>query len=240
MLMKVSAAIAVIIRIPYVKILVDNASDFLYSSTDVVIWSAIEPGLAITAANMATLRPLFQAFLSRPKLWGTATAHAKSSGYGHSRLRTRSRGLSGGRKGYMRSGSKGDITLQTDIEGDEVGLKDMISPADSGNEKAGRERGSTITTTTISNGKNDSLRSIGVEGDWDLERGEGRRQERNGGVGQAIGEWPISVTKTVQTKVTSWRVEEDIIPVGITIQGGNGARRQSNSHTHIGATSAGC
>ncbi|KAF8853880.1 hypothetical protein BDZ45DRAFT_597883, partial [Acephala macrosclerotiorum] len=56
--MGIIAAIAVIVRIPYVKILVDNAADFLYSSTDVVILSAIEPGLAITAANMATLRPL--------------------------------------------------------------------------------------------------------------------------------------------------------------------------------------
>lgn len=131
-----------------------------------------------------------------------------------------------------------------DTEGDEMRLKDMISStADSGNEKAGRGRWTTITTTTISNGKNDSLRSVGGVEDWDLERGiergERRRQERNGSVSQAIGEWPINATKTVQTNVTSWRVEEDIIPVGMTIQGGNGARRQSNSHTHIGATGAG-
>ncbi|PVH86272.1 hypothetical protein DL98DRAFT_407841, partial [Cadophora sp. DSE1049] len=57
--MGIVACIAVIVRIPYIKILVDNAEDFLFSSTDVVIWSAIEPGLAITAANLATLRPLF-------------------------------------------------------------------------------------------------------------------------------------------------------------------------------------
>ncbi|CZS91637.1 uncharacterized protein RCO7_06978 [Rhynchosporium graminicola] len=75
------ACVAVIVRIPYVKILVDNAKDFLYSSTDVVIWSTIEPGLAITAANLATLRPLCNSYLSRKKVWGTTTARGK---YGHS------------------------------------------------------------------------------------------------------------------------------------------------------------
>ncbi|KUJ09768.1 uncharacterized protein LY89DRAFT_740839 [Mollisia scopiformis] len=134
---KTNAAIAVIIRIPYVKTLVDNASDFLFSSTDVVIWSAIEPGLAITAANMATLRPLFQAFLSRTKLWGSTTARGNSSGYRHSK--SRSRGFSnGGRKGYIRSGSKGNITTDGDMEGDEVGLKDMVSPTENPDEKVRR------------------------------------------------------------------------------------------------------
>jgi hypothetical protein len=182
---------------------------------------------------MATLRPLFQAFLSRTKLWGSTTARAKSSGYGHSK--SRSRGLSGsgigGRKGYIRSGSKGNITLQTDMEGDEVGLKDMISPTADKNEKAGRERGNLGTITTINDGNDNpgSLRSQASE--WDLERGENHTGRK--------GEWPIAVTKTVQTKVTSWRVEEDEIPVGMGsprngLGGGNG-RRQSNSH----ATSAG-
>ncbi|KAH7312050.1 hypothetical protein BKA65DRAFT_600920 [Rhexocercosporidium sp. MPI-PUGE-AT-0058] len=97
--MGIFACVAVIIRIPYVKILVDNAQDFLFSSTDVVIWSTIEPGLAITAANLATLRPLFSACLSRKKLWGKTTAKGT---YGHSK------NVSGfsSRKGYVRSGSR--------------------------------------------------------------------------------------------------------------------------------------
>ena len=65
-----SACIAVLIRIPYVKVLVDNQHDFFYYSTDVVIWSAIEAGLGITAANIATLRPLFVEFLSRSRIFG--------------------------------------------------------------------------------------------------------------------------------------------------------------------------
>ncbi|KAI9046882.1 hypothetical protein LZ554_008960 [Drepanopeziza brunnea f. sp. 'monogermtubi'] len=103
------ACIAVIIRIPYIKILVDNSHDFLYYSTDVVIWSAIEPGLAITAANMATLRPLFSVCLSRSKFWGTTNSRYKSSRYWSyktgsgfsSRMRTAG-------KGYTRSRSTGN------------------------------------------------------------------------------------------------------------------------------------
>ncbi|KAL2062255.1 hypothetical protein VTL71DRAFT_6521 [Oculimacula yallundae] len=97
MSMGVIACVAVIVRIPYVKILVDNAKDFLFSSTDVVIWSTIEPGLAITAANLATLRPLFNSCLSRKKLWGPTTAYGN---YGNS---TNMSGFSA-RKGYVRSG----------------------------------------------------------------------------------------------------------------------------------------
>ncbi|KAE8447375.1 hypothetical protein EG329_010789 [Mollisiaceae sp. DMI_Dod_QoI] len=61
---------ATIVRIPFLKQLVQ--SDFLYSATDVAIWSTVEPGIGITTGAMATLRPLFRTFLSRSKLFGSS------------------------------------------------------------------------------------------------------------------------------------------------------------------------
>jgi hypothetical protein len=83
-----SACIAVLIRIPYVKILVNNQHDFFYYSTDVVIWSAIEAGLAITAANIATLRPLFVKFLSRSRIFGESASKKNSQRYVSSRSKS--------------------------------------------------------------------------------------------------------------------------------------------------------
>ncbi len=117
---KSSACAAVITRIPYIKILVKNADDFLYSSTDVVIWSAIEPALGITAANLATLRPLFATFFSRNRLFGYTTTPNINSGYGNSR------GVSGysAKRGYMRSTSQGgqeESILQNEVPLNEFG-----------------------------------------------------------------------------------------------------------------------
>lgn len=39
-----------------------DKDDFLYSTSDVAIWSTVETGLAITAAGVATLRPLLRTF----------------------------------------------------------------------------------------------------------------------------------------------------------------------------------
>jgi hypothetical protein len=53
-----------LIRIKYIHSLV-NGPDFLWATTDVALWSTIEPGIGITAASLATLRPLFQEGLWR-------------------------------------------------------------------------------------------------------------------------------------------------------------------------------
>jgi len=75
------AAAAVIIRIPYLLILLHNYLDFLYYSPDAVNWSTVELGLGITAAayvsmtpqkylshltknRLATLRPLLYVYFS--------------------------------------------------------------------------------------------------------------------------------------------------------------------------------
>ena len=58
-----SASIAVVVRLPYVKDF--KNPDFLYATTDIAIWSAVEQGLAIIAGSLATLRPLFQQVSAR-------------------------------------------------------------------------------------------------------------------------------------------------------------------------------
>lgn len=48
-----------------------KTEDFLWDNTDVSIWSTVEPGIGIVASSMATMRPLFVAFFSRSKLFGS-------------------------------------------------------------------------------------------------------------------------------------------------------------------------
>jgi hypothetical protein len=60
-----------------------KTEDFLWDNTDVSIWSTVEPGIGIVASSMATMRPLFVAFFSRSKLFGSTTrgnTHSKSTG----------------------------------------------------------------------------------------------------------------------------------------------------------------
>ncbi|KAL3427053.1 hypothetical protein PVAG01_00562 [Phlyctema vagabunda] len=118
---------ATIVRIPYINQLTET-SDFLFSTTDVAIWSTVEPGIGITAAAMATLRPLFQSFLARSKLLGSSShAYPKPSGSA----------AFPNRQGYFRSGSGPDggrnagtleLGLRTDIgKGD--GITTVIKSA---------------------------------------------------------------------------------------------------------------
>ena len=65
-----SGSTASIVRFPYIHQLT-KTSDFLWDNTDVSIWSTVEPGIGIVASSMATMRPLFVAFFSRSKLFGT-------------------------------------------------------------------------------------------------------------------------------------------------------------------------
>ena len=41
-----------------------RSTDFLYDTVDIAIWSDIEQGLAITAASLATLRPLYRVLMT--------------------------------------------------------------------------------------------------------------------------------------------------------------------------------
>lgn len=80
-----SASSATIVRFPYLHSLVD-AEDYLYSTADVAMWSTTETGLGITAACVATLRPLLKSWFntgSSAPGHGTSARHYKRTGSGH-------------------------------------------------------------------------------------------------------------------------------------------------------------
>jgi hypothetical protein len=54
--------------------------DFLFATVDLVIWSSVEVGIAITAASMATYRPLFRTFFSTGISSDRSVAHAHYRG----------------------------------------------------------------------------------------------------------------------------------------------------------------
>ncbi|CAN8099005.1 unnamed protein product [Discula destructiva] len=55
------SGVALIVRIPYVKVLAISP-DFLFETVDVAIWSVLELSLGIISCCLATLRPLFKRF----------------------------------------------------------------------------------------------------------------------------------------------------------------------------------
>ncbi|KAI8952467.1 hypothetical protein F4801DRAFT_588939 [Xylaria longipes] len=55
----VFASIATLIRLRFLADLIDE-DDILYAGTDAMIWTLIEPGIAISAASLATIRPLLR------------------------------------------------------------------------------------------------------------------------------------------------------------------------------------
>jgi len=56
-----SASSATIVRIFYIKNLTET-DDYSWEGINLVKWSMVEPAIAITASNIATLRPLFKNF----------------------------------------------------------------------------------------------------------------------------------------------------------------------------------
>ncbi|KAI1648142.1 uncharacterized protein F4817DRAFT_315080 [Daldinia loculata] len=79
------ASLAVIIRLPYVSDF--KKDDFLHTTTNFAIWSAVEQSLAIAAGSLATFRPLLRRVSNhfkslRASLWNSAdskTAHSNDS-----------------------------------------------------------------------------------------------------------------------------------------------------------------
>ncbi|KAL5377372.1 hypothetical protein DPSP01_009869 [Paraphaeosphaeria sporulosa] len=101
-------SIATMVRMRYIHTLTHGA-DFLYATVDVAIWSTVEPGIGMTAGNMATLRPLLQNFL-----WRLGLASAPNST--KERVVRRSGPISGesehnrNRRGFRRSLEASDLT----------------------------------------------------------------------------------------------------------------------------------
>jgi hypothetical protein len=101
-----------IVRMFYIRTLMDGP-DFLYATTDVAIWSTVEPGIGITAGSVACLRPLFRIWLWRlgfappPREYASRNRNYYSS-YSDQKRRNR--------KGYRRSLSPSDL-IPTEVAG---------------------------------------------------------------------------------------------------------------------------
>lgn len=106
-----------------------DGDDFLWSTTDVAIWSTVEPGIGIAAASIATLRPLWQLICYRTGLSSEVPANL--------RWRERNRG----KRTYIRSDGSGSrrtprlrphintsLTNITIEASDTVFPKDHLSP----------------------------------------------------------------------------------------------------------------
>ncbi|PSN73453.1 hypothetical protein BS50DRAFT_187296 [Corynespora cassiicola Philippines] len=75
---------ATVVRMKYIHTLT-NGPDFLYATTDVAIWSTVEPGIGITAGSLATLRPLLHHTLWRMGLASAPNSEQAPTPYFNSR-----------------------------------------------------------------------------------------------------------------------------------------------------------
>ncbi|KAL0938663.1 uncharacterized protein CTRU02_205273 [Colletotrichum truncatum] len=85
---------ATIVRAVFIPTLLDG-EDFLWATTDIAFWSTVEPGIGITAASLATLRPLWEVMWYRAGV----KSHAPRAVVWRERLN--------GRPSYVRSEESG-------------------------------------------------------------------------------------------------------------------------------------
>lgn len=74
----VFASVATIIRIKFLSGVLDY-SDILYAPTDTMIWTIVEPGVAIIAASMATMKPLVEGLITG-RFYTTTTTSSSGDG----------------------------------------------------------------------------------------------------------------------------------------------------------------
>lgn len=139
-----SASSATIVRFPFLYSLTD-IDDFLYSTSNVAIWSTIETGLGITAAGVATLRPLLRTFFGAgssgpgygPSGGEPSGRHWRRTGSGHPTKGT-NRGDDGGEGGFdlHDRGHKG-LGVTTVIDYGDRGEDDDAFSSPAGAKKAG-------------------------------------------------------------------------------------------------------
>lgn len=132
----VFASIATLIRLGFLADITDT-SDILHAGTDAMIWTLVEPGIAISAASLATIRPL----LRRWRIRGfTHSERSRTTG-----ARSQDQGSRPRRGGGMPGFGPQDVTL-VDIEAGgapQKTWKPLSSPRTSTTTTA------TTTTTTM-------------------------------------------------------------------------------------------
>ncbi|KAK8065487.1 hypothetical protein PG997_012234 [Apiospora hydei] len=194
-----AGVIATIVRFPYLHSLTD-VGDFLYSTSDVAIWSTVETGIAITTAGFATLRPLFRTVFGLGSSAPGAGTSARQQGY----LKTNSQSRMTAHGTHTKKGSRsaGGLGTRNGGEDADAGAFDLYErPAQSS--KLG-------VTTVVNYGKEDPEKglfdkksvassSIHERDDWegssqaDLARQRLQQPERSA--------WNITVKKSiVQTR----------------------------------------
>jgi hypothetical protein len=176
-----SASSATIIRFPYLYSLTD-IGDFLYSTSDVAIWSTVETGLGITAAAVATLRPLLRNFL------GTGSS---AEGGGNSARPWQRTGSNHPTGGYLRShgveGGEEAFDLH-DNAGKRIGVTTIIDHGEDG--KAGD---SSFKRSSRSE-ESDSVKEL--RNDWNSSHSDIAGADKNGQPRPEKG-WNVLVKKTV-------------------------------------------
>ncbi|EEA28437.1 hypothetical protein TMatcc_003233 [Talaromyces marneffei ATCC 18224] len=125
------ASLAVIVRIPFVTTFKDP--DFLYATVDIAIWSCVENGLGISAACLATLRPLLRQIRGSSKSGPYSLSSRMNSSANPGPHRTwnnpASRGLSLGsidrkpRQGDLRPDKSAVIVTRIHSEPEERGIR---------------------------------------------------------------------------------------------------------------------
>lgn len=78
------ASVATLIRLKYLIELADY-SDQLYTATHAMVWTIIEPGIAIVAASLVTIRPLLNAWNLKGFGSSKNTSNYGQHGYGYGR-----------------------------------------------------------------------------------------------------------------------------------------------------------
>lgn len=199
------------IRVPYIKVLA-LTDDFLFATTDVAIWSTVEPGLGIVAAGAVTLRPLFRTFYefstrNKSSAQLTASKHLKvRNSRLPSHLQSNNNQLSIGRTQHTYKGSLGslgdseEIQLRTDAGSTgkgKGGAAVVSSPFTDENEVEGQR-----------NGKESRWGGIQVHRTVEVSRGD-RRGDTDVESISSIGS--VSVPNTPWPRPGTGRSDKDIV-----------------------------
>ncbi|KAI1298368.1 hypothetical protein F5Y03DRAFT_270258 [Xylaria venustula] len=171
------ASIAVTVRFAYIHNFTDP--DFLWATLDIAIWSLSEGGLAITAASLATLRPLV-------RIWGeklgiSTTRTRASMPLSDGTFPTTGDGMDKFRERRAMKLPSDNISLETFMyAGNDEGASKCRSDGKS-IKQAEHGRGIYATTTieVSSDSDNDATTVIGSKHNrqWDPERGYRNRSE---------------------------------------------------------------
>ncbi|KAK3201884.1 hypothetical protein GRF29_164g966336 [Pseudopithomyces chartarum] len=128
---------ATIVRLPYISGL-NDIPEFLYSTTDVAIWSACETGIGLAASAAATLRPLLRKVFGEISISGGSSSRKLSQNWG---------GAKPSRSGYLPHPSHGDDN--------EIPLKENMS-------RLGRSESAKHAHVTVATDLSRATSSVGL------------------------------------------------------------------------------